>query len=175
MANLNFLVTDFKKLQPQLRLMTRSSRTTGYFVVNGDLNAMKRTDPYEDSIYGITNLIAEKYFRSRYMHVITISMQDTTDTFLDIDITAIDNTMDILDQAFNEEVPVLCINLVARDIFKASTVAFKEAEDVCTIFRRYGYIDIGGEIHDFTIPKYVMLKANDTGVTAIIENEKTFW
>ena len=175
MSRLNFLVTDFKKLQPQIRIATKSSRTTGYYVVNGDLNAMKNTDPREDSIYGITNLIAEKYFRSRYMHVITISLQNPTDTFLDIDIPTIDNTMDILDQAYNEEVPVLCINLVARDILKASDVAYKDAEDVCTIFRRYGYIDIGCRIHNFLIPKYVLLKVNDTGSTAIIENEKTFW
>lgn len=175
MAALNFLITDFGKYKSKFRLSSAVNRGVGYYVVSGNIKNMKEANPYDDTIYGITNLIAEKYFKSRYMHVITMSLYDSKDTFLDIDITDLDVAMDILEQAYNEEIPVLCINLVARDIFKNNKVAYRAAEDACTMFRRYGFIDIGSQIHDFNIPTYVLLKANDTGTTAIIENEKSFW
>ena len=174
-AALSFIVTDFKKVQPALRFARQAGRTTGYYVRTASLEAMKNTDPSEDSINGITRLITEFYFKDRYTHVLTLSLYDETDNFLDVETTELDNTMEILENAYNEEHPVLFINIIPREIYKNSIYPDRDGEDTCDIFRRYGFINIGCKIHNIDIPKYVMIKANDIGAVGIVENEKEIW
>lgn len=177
MSNLNLLVTDYQK--SQARLLMRSARTTlvntGYIVDVGNTMRMLKTDPTEDSIDGITNLITQQYFRGRYVHAITISMFDTKDNFHAVDVGEFDKTMEILENAYNEEHSVLFINIVPRQIYQNSTTGEAEAENVADLFKRYGFIDIGCNIHGIKIPKYVTIKANDIGSATMIENEKEFW
>lgn len=178
MASVTLLLTNFEKQAPKLRMMTARAITkdTNYVVSSGNINVMKETDPNEDSIYGITNLISQVYMRGRYNQVITISLYNETDTFENIDIASADDTFDLIDQNYCKQYPVLFINMIPRQIYlNQDDMGGRLAEDACDVLKRYGFIDIGCKIHDMRIPKYVLLRANDIGSVGITENFKECW
>ena len=82
MSSVTFIATNYVPAAPKLRMMTArsleqsesSEKTTNYVVSYGNVKQMERTDPTEDTINGITNLITQHYMRGRYNHVITLSL-----------------------------------------------------------------------------------------------------
>ena len=140
------------------------------------MNVMKRTNPHEDSLYGITNLISEVYMRGRYNNIIVLSLENENETLDNINIISADDTFDKIDAQYTKEYPVLYINIIPRQIYKnQADMGGRLAEDACDVLKRYGFVDIGCRIHDISIPKFVLLRANDIGISGIVENFKEFW
>lgn len=185
MSAVTFIATNFVPAAPKLRTMTARSleqsdsaqKTTNYVVSYGNIKQMERTDPTEDSINGITNLITQQYMRGRYNHVITLSLYNPMDTLENVAISALDNTFDIIDASFAEQYPILYICIIPRQIYiNQEDLGEQLADSAASMLNRYGFIDIGCKIHNgLRIPKYVLVRANDIGSSGIVENFKEFW
>lgn len=185
MSSVTFIATNFVPAAPRLRTMTARSleqsdsaqKTTNYVVSYGNIKQMERTDPTEDSINGITNLITQHYMKGRYNHVITLSLYNPMDTLENVAISALDNTFDTIDSSFLEQYPILYVCIIPRQIYtNHGEIGEQLADNAATMLNRYGFIDIGCKIHEgLEIPKYVLVRANDIGSSGIVENFNEFW
>lgn len=162
--SLTLLLTDYSQVQPKLRLMAKSVvRNTGYITTSGNTAKMKATTDVE-SIDGITRLISQDIFKNRYMQVVCMSLRDENDTLRYVEIPEIENTMQLIDDAYTKQYPVLFINIIPWQINRSSDMKTKEAPDALDLFRKWGFIDVGSKtIDDIVIPEYIMVKFNDIG------------
>ena len=174
-------VTDFQKIRSSMSPTVNDRKSNGFIVVVGDCERMNNTDPSEESVNGITHIIANKYCRDRYFHIVTISLYDKTDNFIDLDINVFSEIMDKIDDIYmREEVPVLFINIIPREIYlNIQEGNDRYADEATNLLKRYGYLDIScdytNNIGNYTIPKYVMIRTNDIGSSMIMNNLKEFW
>lgn len=196
MTSITLLLTDFQrqtnggsritlaKSNPGAASRTKSeeeseevlTKDTNYIITSGDMSVMKRTNPHEDSLYGITNLISEVYMRGRYNNIIVLSLDNKNDTFDNINIASADDTFDKIDAQYTKQYSVLYINIIPRQIYlHQGEMGGRLAEDACDVLKRYGFINIGCRIHDIIIPKFVLIRANEIGSMGITENFKEFW
>ena len=180
MANITFILTDYVQNAPKLQtMMARSiARETSYVVSYGNIRTMKKTDPHEDSINGITNLIAEQYMKGRYNHVVTMSLYDKTDTMENVSIASLDDTFDIIDANYAGELPVLFINIIPRQIYQnqKEELAPALAESAIDVFRRYGFMDCGCKLKEgIEVPSFVTVRANGIGSVALTEANQSNW
>lgn len=186
-VNVDILVTDFQKVRSSLSSTINNNRkANGFIIVNGDYDKMNRTKPTEDSVYGMTNAIANIYCKDRYFHIVTISLYNKSDNFIELDLIRFNEIMDRIDDIYTrEEIPVLFINTIAREIYLNCTNLSEEITDIdrerygqeaADLLKKYGYIDIGSDYRgEFSIPEFLLIRVNDIGSAMIDNNFKSFW
>ena len=186
MANtIQLVVTDFQKVRSNTSATVNNTQGNGFLIIDGDYDRMNRTSPNEDTIYGITNSVANKYCRDRYAHIVVLSLYNRSDRFIEFDLKDLNKTMDNIDNIYmTEEIPVLFINVIAREIYldcvknpEYTEIDYNRyAQETADVMKKYGYIDIGCNYRDqFSLKNYVMIRANDIGTAMITNNFEPWW
>ena len=162
-------ITEYPKKQRQVRMLMMArgmSRATGYTIVTGNNERMKKSEG-ADTIDGITRVISQDIFKDRYMQVITLSLDPDTKDMYDVDIPALEQLINNINDMYFKSYPILMINIIPWQIYTHSSMPNYEADNAAAMFRRYGYMDVSGMYNEYyiktNVPPYGQVRFNDIG------------
>ena len=155
----------------------RDASNEKYIVVPGDVEKIKKLNPYHDNVDGITSMAFNRYFKWRFNRGIVITMSEDFDSFRKYSFDEINECIEDILTKYNVHkcTDLAILNVVPYQIYKQAVMEI-EADNSANMFRRWGFADLGCIVNDYIrFKKYTQILFNNIGSSVIVENFNGFW